>query len=65
MLIFDQLKKNDPQLRTITWSVLIGLAVLLAMITYLDRVWIGGVACWLFIDPHEPVFAAQKAQPLA
>src|SRR6266700_2883255 len=30
MLIFDQLKKNDPQLRAITWGVLIGLGLLLA-----------------------------------
>jgi penicillin-binding protein 2 len=29
MLIFDQLKKNDPQLRAITWTVLIGLGILL------------------------------------
>ena len=30
MLVFDQLKKNDPHLRVITWGVLIGLAVLFA-----------------------------------
>jgi hypothetical protein len=30
MIIFDQLKKNDPHLRAITWSVLIGMVVLLA-----------------------------------
>jgi penicillin-binding protein 2 len=30
MLIFDQLKKNDPHLRVITWSVLAGMLILLA-----------------------------------
>jgi len=30
MLIFDQLKKNDPHLRVITWSVLLGMGILLA-----------------------------------
>ncbi len=30
MLIFDQLKKNDPQLRVITISVMVGMLVLLA-----------------------------------
>ena len=30
MLIFDQLKKGDPQLRTLTLVILTGLAVLLA-----------------------------------
>ena len=29
MLIFDQLKKNDPQLRVLTWGVLAGMLVLL------------------------------------
>src|SRR6267378_2571343 len=29
MLIFDQLKKNDPQLRVITWGVLAGMWILL------------------------------------
>src|SRR5438270_12615566 len=28
MLIFDQLKKNDPHLRVITWGVLIGMGIL-------------------------------------
>ena len=36
MLIFDQLKKNDPQLRTITWSVLVGIAILLAGLWYVQ-----------------------------
>ncbi len=30
MIVFDQLKKSDSHLRTITWSVLLGMAVLLA-----------------------------------
>src|SRR5215468_8168510 len=30
MLVFDQLKKNDPQLRLLTAAVLLGLCVLLA-----------------------------------
>ena len=30
MLIFDQLKKNDPHLRALTWTVLLGMAILLA-----------------------------------
>jgi penicillin-binding protein 2 len=30
MLIFDQLKKNDPHLRAVTWGVLAGLGLLLA-----------------------------------
>src|SRR2546426_6776886 len=30
MLIFDQLKKDDPQLRTVALAVLVGLCVLLA-----------------------------------
>lgn len=30
MLIFDQLKKNDPHLRVITWGVLLGVLTLLA-----------------------------------
>ena len=36
MLIFDQLRKNDPQLRTITWSILIGLAILLIGLWYVQ-----------------------------
>src|SRR5881296_1837189 len=30
MIVFDQLKKNDPHLRAVTWVVLIGMAILLA-----------------------------------
>ena len=30
MIVFDQLKKNDPHLRLITWGVLLGLGVLFA-----------------------------------
>jgi penicillin-binding protein 2 len=30
MLIFDQLKKNDPHLRMVTWGVLLGVLMLLA-----------------------------------
>ena len=29
MIVFDQLKKNDPHLRLVTWSVLAGMAVLM------------------------------------
>jgi penicillin-binding protein 2 len=36
MLIFDQLKKNDPQLRTITWCVLAGMGLLLAGLWYVQ-----------------------------
>jgi penicillin-binding protein 2 len=36
MIVFDQLKKNDPQLRTITWSVLIGMGILLAGLWYVQ-----------------------------
>ncbi len=30
MIVFDQLKKNDPHLRAVTWGVLIGMTILLA-----------------------------------
>src|SRR5512137_815735 len=36
MLIFDQLKKNDPQLRVLTWGVLAGVAILLAGLWYVQ-----------------------------
>jgi len=36
MLIFDQLKKNDPQLRIITWGVLAGMAILLIGLWYMQ-----------------------------
>jgi penicillin-binding protein 2 len=36
MLIFDQLRKNDPYLRTITSSVLVGMLVLLAGLYYVQ-----------------------------
>jgi penicillin-binding protein 2 len=36
MLIFDQLKKNDPQLRVITWGILTGMLVLLAGLWYVQ-----------------------------
>ena len=29
MIVFDQLKKNDPHLRLVTWSVLIGMGILI------------------------------------
>src|SRR5204863_8842668 len=29
MLVFDQLKKNDPQLRVLTWGVFAGMIILL------------------------------------
>jgi len=30
MIVFDQLKKDDPHLRAVTWGVLISMAILLA-----------------------------------
>lgn len=36
MLIFDQLRKNDPQLRTITWGVLVGISILLVGLWYVQ-----------------------------
>src|SRR5262245_35503686 len=36
MLIFDQLKKNDPQLRVITWGVLAGMGILLIGLWYMQ-----------------------------
>ena len=36
MLIFDQLKKNDPQLRVITWGILAGLMILLGGLWYVQ-----------------------------
>jgi len=36
MLIFDQLKKNDPQLRVMTWGVLIGLGILFVGLWYVQ-----------------------------
>src|SRR6185295_16636874 len=30
MIVFDQLKKNDPHLRLITWGVLLGMGILFA-----------------------------------
>ena len=36
MLVFDQLRKNDPQLRTLTWCVLAGLLTLLGGLWYLQ-----------------------------
>jgi penicillin-binding protein 2 len=36
MLIFDQLKKNDLHLRFITWGALVGMAVLLAGLYYVQ-----------------------------
>jgi penicillin-binding protein 2 len=36
MLIFDQLKKNDPQLRVLTWGALAGIAILLAGLWYVQ-----------------------------
>ena len=38
MLVFDQLKKNDPQLRVIAWVVVAGLLVLLAGLWYVQVV---------------------------
>src|SRR5438552_5712092 len=36
MLIFDQLKKNDPHLRVITWGVLVGMGILFAGLWYVQ-----------------------------
>src|SRR5258705_12180094 len=36
MLVFDQLRKNDPQLRVITWVVLGGIITLLAGLWYVQ-----------------------------
>src|SRR5436190_3478360 len=36
MLIFDQLKKNDPQLRVLTWGVLIGMGILFGGLWYVQ-----------------------------
>lgn len=38
MLIFDQLKRDDPRLRVLTWCVLSGIAVLLAGLWYVQVV---------------------------
>lgn len=38
MLVFDQLKKNDPQLRVIAWVVAAGLIILLAGLWYVQIV---------------------------
>ena len=36
MLIFDQLRKNDPQLRVITWGVLLGMGALFVGLWYVQ-----------------------------
>ena len=36
MLIFDQIKKDDPHLRVVTWCVLGGMAILLAGLWYVQ-----------------------------
>ncbi len=50
MLIFDQLKKNDPHLRVITWGVLTGMAILLL------GLW------WVQVISHRHYAENQKAQ---
>jgi len=50
MIVFDQLKKNDPHLRLITWSVLAGMCVLL-----------GGL-WWVQIISYRHYSENQKAQ---
>ena len=50
MIVFDQLKKNDPYLRTVTWGVLAGLGVLFA------GLW------WVQIVSHKHYAENQKAQ---
>ena len=50
MIVFDQLKKNDPHLRTVTWGVLAGMAVLFA------GLW------WVQVVSHKHYAENQKAQ---
>lgn len=50
MIVFDQLNKNDPHLRTVTWGVLAGLSVLFA------GLW------WVQIVSHKRYAENQKAQ---
>ncbi len=50
MIVFDQLNKNDPHLRTITWGVLAGLSVLFA------GLW------WVQIVSHKRYSESQKTQ---
>src|SRR6266496_6460636 len=50
MIVFDQLKKYDPHLRTVTWSVLAGLGVLFA------GLW------WVQVVSHKHYAENQKAQ---
>ncbi len=50
MIVFDQLKKNDPHLRTVTWGVLAGLLVLFA------GLW------WVQVVSHKHYAENQKAQ---
>src|ERR1041384_7750753 len=50
MIVFDQLKKNDPHLRAVTWGVLIGMAILLA------GLW------WVQIISYRTFSENQKAQ---
>jgi penicillin-binding protein 2 len=50
MIVFDQLKKNDPHLRTVTWGVLVGLGVLFA------GLW------WVQVVSHKHYAENQKAQ---
>src|SRR5262245_7039780 len=50
MIVFDQLKKNDPYLRTVTWGVLAGMTVLFA------GLW------WVQVVSHKHYAENQKAQ---
>ena len=50
MIVFDQLNKNDPHLRTVTWGVLAGLGVLFA------GLW------WVQIVSHKRYAESQKTQ---
>ena len=50
MIVFDQLKKNDPHLRTVTWGVLVGLCVLFV------GLW------WVQVVSHRRFSENQKAQ---
>ncbi len=50
MIVFDQLRKNDPHLRTVTWGVLAGLGVLFV------GLW------WVQVVSHRRYAENQKAQ---
>ena len=51
MLIFDQLKKNDPQLRILAVLVLCGLGVLVAGLWWVQIVSTRDYHCLLYTSP--------------